>query len=36
MIKKLFCTKIDSPWDLVKKSEKKIKKNIINNIINSK
>jgi hypothetical protein len=31
-----MCTKNDSAWDLVKKPEKNIKKNIIKKIINNK
>jgi hypothetical protein len=35
MVNKLYCTKMDSSCDLVKKSEKKIKKNIIKNMMNN-
>jgi hypothetical protein len=35
IINKLYCTKMDSSCDLVKKSEKKIKKNIIKNMMNN-
>jgi hypothetical protein len=35
MVNKLYCTKVDSSCDLVKKSEKKIKKNIIKNMMNN-